>query len=97
MLPDEDEKIAMCKAVTNAGADYIRRLPDLERASTMEDVKLFKKYIGPGVKIKAAGGFAPSMTFRHLLTPDAPRGTSSAVKLVMRVCKILSGRIFSVL
>jgi len=53
----QDEKIAMCKAVTQAGADYIKTSTGFGTAgATIEDVRLFKKYIGENVKIKAAGG-----------------------------------------
>ena len=53
----EEEKIAMCKAVTNAGADFIKTSTGFGTGgATREDVELFKKYIGPDVKIKAAGG-----------------------------------------
>lgn len=53
----EDEKIAMCKAVTDAKADYIKTSTGFGTAgATLEDVKLFKQHIGPNVKIKAAGG-----------------------------------------
>ena len=53
----EDEKIAMCKAVTNAGADYIKTSTGFGTGgATFEDIELFKKHIGPDVKIKAAGG-----------------------------------------
>lgn len=53
----EDEKIAMCKAVTNAKADYIKTSTGFGTAgATLEDVELFKKHIGSDVKIKAAGG-----------------------------------------
>jgi len=53
----EEEKIAMCKAVTEAGADYIKTSTGFGTVgATLEDVKLFKEHIGPDVKIKAAGG-----------------------------------------
>ena len=53
----EEEKIAMCKAVTEAGADYIKTSTGFGTAgATIEDIRLFKKYIGPNVKMKAAGG-----------------------------------------
>ena len=52
-----EEKIAMCKAVTNAGADYIKTSTGFGTGgATIEDVKLFKENVGPNVKIKAAGG-----------------------------------------
>jgi len=53
----EEEKVLMCKAVTNAGADYIKTSTGFGSAgATLEDVRLFAAYIGPDVKIKAAGG-----------------------------------------
>ena len=53
----KEEKINMCKIVTEAGADYIKTSTGFGTAgATLEDVKLFKEYIGENVKIKAAGG-----------------------------------------
>lgn len=53
----EEEKIAMCKAVTAAGADYIKTSTGFGTAgATLEDIRLFRENIGPDVKMKAAGG-----------------------------------------
>lgn len=53
----KEEKISMCRIVTEAGADYIKTSTGFGTAgATLEDVKLFKEYIGENVKIKAAGG-----------------------------------------
>ena len=53
----DEEKISMCRIVTEAGADYIKTSTGFGTAgATLEDVKLFKQYIGENVKIKAAGG-----------------------------------------
>ena len=53
----EAEKIAMCKAVTEAGADYIKTSTGFGTGgTTIKDVALFKEHIGAKVKIKAAGG-----------------------------------------
>ena len=52
-----EEKIAMCKCVTDAKADYIKTSTGFGTAgATIEDIKLFKQHIGENVKIKAAGG-----------------------------------------
>ena len=52
-----EEKINMCRIVTEAGADYIKTSTGFCTAgATLEDVKLFKEHIGENVKIKAAGG-----------------------------------------
>ena len=48
----ETEKIAMCRAVTNAGADFIKTSTGFGTGgATSEDEELFRKYIGPDVKI----------------------------------------------
>lgn len=79
----EEEKIAMCKAVTNAGADYIKTSTGFgTEGATVEDVKLFREYIGPGVKIKAAGGVQTLEDLATFLKLGCDRvGTSKAVAL----------------
>lgn len=79
----EEEKIAMCKAVTNAGADYIKTSTGFGTGgATIEDVKLFKKHIGPNVKIKAAGGVSTIQDLEAFLALGCDRiGTSRAVGL----------------
>lgn len=80
----ETEKIAMCGAVTRAGADYIKTSTGFGTAgATREDVELFKKHIGPGVKIKAAGGVSTVEDLKLFLELGCDRiGTSRAVGLL---------------
>ena len=79
----EEEKIAMCKAVTDAGADFIKTSTGFGTGgATKEDVELFKKYIGPKVKIKAAGGVSCMEDLEMFLDLGCDRiGTSRAVGL----------------
>jgi len=79
----EDEKIAMCKAVTNAGADYIKTSTGFGTdGATVEDIKLFKKHIGPNVKMKAAGGVSTLEDLEKFIELGCDRiGTSRAVGL----------------
>lgn len=79
----EAEKIAMCHAVTNAGADYIKTSTGFGiGGATKEDVELFRKHIGPGVKIKAAGGVQTLEDLEMFLALGCDRvGTSRAVAL----------------
>lgn len=79
----KEEKIAMCKAVTNAGADYIKTSTGFGTGgATLEDVKLFKEHIGPNVKIKAAGGVSTLQDLEAFLSLGCDRiGTSRAVGL----------------
>jgi deoxyribose-phosphate aldolase len=80
----EEEKIAMCKAVTNAGADFIKTSTGFgTNGATKEDVELFKKHIGPNVKIKAAGGVSSLEDLEMFIDLGCARiGTSRAVGLL---------------
>ena len=80
----KEEKIAMCKAVTEAGADYIKTSTGFGNGgATLEDVKLFKEHIGPNVKIKAAGGVSTIDDLKAFLDLGCDRiGTSRAVGLL---------------
>lgn len=80
----EEEKIALCNCVTDAGADFIKTSTGFGTAgATLEDVALFKKHIGPHVRIKAAGGIR---TLEDLVAFDGAGcdriGASAAVKLL---------------
>lgn len=79
----EEEKIAMCKAVTEAGADYIKTSTGFGTdGATVADVKLMKEHIGPNVKIKAAGGVSTLEDLETFLNLGCDRiGTSRAVGL----------------
>lgn len=83
-LLTEEEKIAMCRIVTKAGADYIKTSTGFSTGgATFEDVALFAAHVGPGVKIKAAGGISSMEDAERFLSLGASRlGTSRIVKLV---------------
>lgn len=80
----EPEKIAMCKVVTAAGADYIKTSTGFGTAgATMEDILLFKANIGPKVKMKAAGGVKTVADMEKFIAAGCDRiGTSSAIRLI---------------
>ena len=82
LLTDE-EKIALCKCVTDAGADYIKTSTGFSTAgATFADVELFAKHIGPNVKIKAAGGISSLEDAEKFIALGADRlGTSRIVKI----------------
>lgn len=80
----KEEKIAMCKAVTNAGADYIKTSTGFGTGgATLEDVILMRENIGPDVKIKAAGGIRSKEDMEAYIEAGCSRlGTSSAVDIL---------------
>ena len=83
-LLTREEKISMCRLVTEAGADFIKTSTGFSTGgATFEDVSLFAEHVGPGVKIKAAGGIGSMEDAERFLKMGADRlGTSRVVKLV---------------
>ena len=82
-LLTDQEKIALCKCVTDAKADYIKTSTGFSTAgATFADVELFAKHIGPDVKIKAAGGISSLEDAEKFIALGADRlGTSRIVKI----------------
>ncbi len=82
-LLTEEEKIKMCKLVTEAGADYIKTSTGFSTAgATFADIELFAKHIGPEVKMKAAGGISSFEDGEKFMELGADRlGTSRLVKI----------------
>ncbi|MDO4292748.1 MAG: deoxyribose-phosphate aldolase [Eubacteriales bacterium] len=80
----EEEKIAMCRAVTAAGAEFIKTSTGFGTGgATLADVALFRSHIGPNVQIKAAGGVKTREDLEAFLAAGCSRiGTSSAVSLL---------------
>lgn len=83
-LLTEEEKTALCGAVTDAGADYIKTSTGFAAAgATFADVELFAAHVGPGVKIKAAGGIGSFEDAEKFVSLGADRlGTSRLVKIM---------------
>lgn len=83
-LLTEEEKIKMCEVVTKSGAEYIKTSTGFSTSgATFEDVALMKKYVGPEVKIKAAGGITSFDDAERFIELGADRlGTSRLIKLV---------------
>lgn len=83
-LLTEEEKITMCKLVTEAKADFIKTSTGFSTAgATKEDIKLFSEHIGKDVKMKAAGGISNLQDAEDFINLGAERlGTSRIVKIV---------------
>ncbi len=82
LLTDE-EKIALCKCVSDSGADYIKTSTGFSTAgATFHDVALFAANVAPKVKIKAAGGISSLEDAEEFIRLGASRlGTSRIVKI----------------
>lgn len=85
-LLTQEEKITMCRIVSESGADYIKTSTGFSTAgATFEDIKLFKDYVDDHVKIKAAGGISSFQDAEKFIALGADRlGTSRLVKIKNR-------------
>lgn len=77
----QDEKLMLCKIVTEANADYIKTSTGFGTSgATLEDVSLMKKNVGTSVRIKAAGGIRTQELAKQMLDAGASRIGASGLK-----------------
>lgn len=83
-LLTEEEKIKMCKIVSEAGADYIKTSTGFSKAgATFQDVELMIKNVSGNVKVKAAGGISGLEDAEKFIKLGASRlGTSRVIKAI---------------
>ncbi len=83
-LLTEEEKIEMCRIVSESEADYIKTSTGFSAGgATREDIALFKANVSDVTLIKAAGGISSLQDAEDMLKLGASRlGTSRIVKLV---------------
>lgn len=83
-LLTEQEKVEMCRVVTESGAEFIKTSTGFGGVgATFKDVALFAAHVGPEVRIKAAGGISGLEDARLFLELGASRlGTSRVIKAV---------------
>lgn len=83
-LLTDDEKIKMCDVVTKSGADYIKTSTGFSTSgATFDDIKLFSKYVGKDIGIKAAGGIKSISDAEKFIMLGANRlGTSRMIKII---------------
>ena len=79
-LLNEEEKIKMCKVVSDSGAEYIKTSTGFSAGgATFDDVALMKKHCAPHLKIKAAGGIGSLEDAEKFIAAGADRIGASAV------------------
>lgn len=85
-LLTENEKIEMCRCITDSGADYIKTSTGFSSGGALfDDIVLFKKYVGDNVKIKAAGGISSINDAEKFINLGADRlGTSRMINIVKK-------------
>lgn len=83
-LLTEEEKVEMCRIVSESDADYIKTSTGFSTGgATRQDIKLFSENVREGTLIKAAGGISSLDDAEAMLNLGASRlGTSRIVKIV---------------
>ena len=83
-LLTEQEKVEMCRVVTESGAEFIKTSTGFSKAgATFHAVELMKANVGPRVQVKAAGGISDFGDAQRFAELGATRlGTSRLVKLM---------------
>lgn len=83
-LLTKEEKIKMCRIVTESGADFIKTSTGFSTGgATAEDIELFKEHIGKNVRIKAAGGIRSLENAQKFIELGCSRlGASAIVKII---------------
>lgn len=82
-LLSEEEKIRMCRVVSESGAEFIKTSTGFSTGgATFEDVAILRKHCPPQVQVKAAGGISTLEDAERFLELGASRlGTSRIVAL----------------
>ena len=88
-LLTEEEKVRLCRIVSDSGAEYIKTSTGFSTGgATREDVKLMRDNCDADVKVKAAGGIKTLEDAEDMIALGADRlGTSRIVKLAMEMEK----------
>ena len=86
-LLTEEEKVELCRVVTESGAEYIKTSTGFSTGgATFADVELMRKHVGKEVKVKAAGGIASVEDAEKFISLGADRlGTSRLISLLEEV------------
>ena len=79
-----EEKIAGCSLARAAGAEFVKTSTGFASGgATVEDVRLMRQVVGPGMGVKAAGGIRTREEAQAMIAAGATRlGTSASVKIV---------------
>lgn len=79
----DEEKVAACKIVEEAGADFVKTSTGLVGGATVEDVRLMRRSVGAPMGVKAAGGIRTLSDALAMIDAGASRiGTSTGVAII---------------
>lgn len=84
---NEAQKIALCRIVSQEGADFIKTSTGFgPGGAKLEDIALFRQHLFENVKIKAAGGISTIEAAKAFINAGCDRiGSSKLVRLLAEV------------
>jgi deoxyribose-phosphate aldolase len=97
-----EDKIALCRICTRVGADFVKtstgygfvKRPDGNfnyKGATVEDVELMRKYSGPEVQVKCAGGVRTLDDLLKMKAAGAARSGATATEAILTEATIRFG------
>jgi deoxyribose-phosphate aldolase len=90
-LLTDDEKVRASQLAKKAGADFVKTSTGFNvGGATIEDVRLIRHAVGPGLGVKASGGIRTLSDVQNMVAAGATRlGSSAGVKIIQEAQKIL--------
>ena len=84
VLLNRDEKVRACTLILESGAHFVKTSTGFSTGgATIEDVKLLRESVGPGIGVKASGGIRDTTAALAMIEAGATRlGTSNGVAIV---------------
>ncbi len=85
----DEEKVAACRIVKDAGADFVKTSTGFgPSGARVEDVRLMRQTVGPAMGLKAAGGIRTLSDALAMLQAGATRlGTSASVGIMQEALR----------
>ena len=98
----EEDKIHLCQICTRVGADFVKtstgygfvKQPDGDfnyKGATVADIELMRKYSGPKVMVKCAGGVRTLDDLLKMRAAGATRSGATATEAMLEEAKIRFG------
>jgi deoxyribose-phosphate aldolase len=93
-ITKNEDKITLCQICTRVGADFVKtstgygfvKLPDGNfnyKGATLQDVELMRKYSGPKVRVKCAGGVRTLDDLLKMKAAGASRSGATATEAIL--------------
>ncbi|MHB8060644.1 MAG: deoxyribose-phosphate aldolase [Gaiellaceae bacterium] len=91
---DEEQKVLGCRLAEQAGADFVKTSTGFAPSgATLDDLRLMRKTVSPGIGVKAAGGIRSLDALIDALNAGASRVGATATKAILEELAARKARI----